>query len=165
MYFTQNDPQILFPSWVAGLLVIWIAVLVGAIFWLRSLPPKNPARLAFRKRTSNGLLIIAGIGIVQFLARWLKIDVVEWRLWGYVLFVALIGYGLYSWQYARSTLPALVSQTGKVKSNYAKSRAAAAGSNAKAGADGVASEPAAPRLPKPIATTGRRDARRSKKRK
>ncbi|HYF66146.1 MAG TPA: hypothetical protein VD886_25180 [Herpetosiphonaceae bacterium] len=158
-YLTQNNPPFLTTSWAMGLLVLWIFVIVGTVIWMRSLPPKNPVRQAFRKRTSTALLIIAGVGVVQMVARMIAIPVLEWRLWGWLLFIALLGYALFAYWDASTRLPARVSNAGKVQR---VDRQIASRKPAPASSPSV---PAAPSEPRPEPITGRRDARRAKKRR
>lgn len=160
-YLTQNNPPFRTPSWAMGLLVLWIFVIIGTVIWMRSLPPKNVARQAYRKRTSIALLVIAGIGLLQMVARMIAIPVLEWRLWGWVLFLVLLGYSLFAYWDARSRLPARISNAGKaqrVDRSIGSRKPSPASSSS-------ASAPAVPSAPRPDPITGRRDARRAKKRR
>lgn len=161
-YLTQNNPPFLTTSWAMGLLVLWIFVIIGTVIWMRSLPPKNPVRQAYRKRTSTALLVIAGIGVAQMVARMIAIPVLEWRLWGWLLFFVLLGYALFAYWDASTRLPARVSNAGKVQR---VDRTIASRRPSPAAPSGTTSAPAAPSAPRPEPITGRRDARRAKKRR
>jgi hypothetical protein len=140
--------------------VLYIAVIVGAVLWRRSLPPKNPARLAYRKRTATGLMIVAGLGVAQLITRMIKLDGIEWRLWSYLILLALVIYTAYALWDFRNRLPAQIAALGKtqrVDRSIGSRKPNAAGTSAGASA--------APSEPRPVATTGRREARRAKKRR
>lgn len=155
-YFVNGDPGFQAPSLALGLLVFWGFVALAAILWMRSLPPKNPARLEFRRRTTNALLVIAGLGILQLVARMFYLDVVEWRLWTYAIFFAGLGYGLYAYNEWRNRLPARANNTRMTKME----RPGAIASRKSSASSGATSP-----QPRPMAMTGRRDARRAKKKK
>lgn len=155
----QNNPGFAFPSLSAGAALLYVVALIGAVIWMRSLPPKNAVRLAFRQRTATILIVLAVLGILQMITRAFWIDGIEWRLWSYLIFVAFLGYLGYAFWYARNRLPALINQSSKVKSNFQQRKAMP--SKTPAGSDVVEVR----QQPRPIATTGRREARRSKKKK
>ena len=160
-YLTQENPGFRTTSWAMGLFVLWLFIIIAAVIWLRSLPPKNPARLAYRKRTATGLLIIAGIGVAQLILRMFGVPGIEWRIWGYVLFVALLVYATFAYLDRRNRLPARVTSTGKAQ------RVERAISSRKPSASGSASANATitPSEPRPAPITARREARRAKKRR
>ena len=150
-----NDPGFNFSgSLEFGLFALWIVLLIVGIVWRRQAAPKSPARLAFRNRTTLGLLVLSGLGLVNSIAQMADIDVVAWPLWGLIVFLAALGLILYSWWFARSRLPGLVDASRR-NPNAAPKHITAPGT--------VPS--ATPAEPRPEATTGRRDARRAKKRK
>jgi hypothetical protein len=158
----HDNPGFNTPSLSLGALVLYIFVVVGAVLWLRSLPPKNPARLAYRKRTATGLLIIAGLGVAQMITRMIKLDGIEWRLWSYLILLALVLYAAYAFWDSRTRLPAQMAVLGKtqrVDRAIGSRKPNAAGSSA-----GSSTSPT-PSEPRPVATTGRREARRAKKRR
>lgn len=161
-FLIQDNPGFDSPSKSLGVFVLYVFVIVGSVLWLRSLPPKNPARLAYRKRTATALLIIAGLGVAQMIARMIKLDGIEWRIWSYLILLALVIYGLYAFWYARTRLPAQISALGKaqrVDRTIGSRKPKAVGTSTEAAAS------PAPSQPRPVATTGRRDARRAKKRR
>ncbi len=160
-YLIHDDPGFGTPSLSLGAFVLYIAIIVGAVLWLRSLPPKNPARLAYRKRTATGLLIVAGLGVAQLITRMITLDGVEWRIWSYLIFVALLVYSAYAYWDSRTRLPGQIAALGKSQ------RLDRAISSRKPTAAGTAAGDAnaTPNPPRPVATTGRREARRAKKRR
>lgn len=161
-YLIHDNPGFDSPSLSLGAFVLYIIVIVGAVLWLRSLPPKNPARLAYRKRTATGLLLIAGLGVVQMITRMIRLDGIEWRLWSYLILLALVVYAVIAIWDARTRLPSRVSIQGKsqrVERSIGSRKPSAASSSTSTSA------PTTPSEPRPVATTGRREARRSKKRR
>ncbi len=160
-YLIHDNPGFSTPSLSLGAFVLYIFVIAGSVFWLRSLPPKNPARLAYRKRTATGLLIIAGLGIAQMITRMFKLDGIEWRIWSYLIFLALVIYAAYAYWHSRRRLPAQIAALGK---SQRVDRSIGSRKPGVAGANGAATTPT-PSEPRPVATTGRREARRAKKRR
>ena len=137
-----------------GLFALWIVLLIVGIIWRRQAAPKSPARLAFRNRTALGLIILGVLGLVNSIAQIVDIDVVAWPLWGLIVLLVALGFIIYSWWFARSTLPGLV-DASKRNPNAAPKHYTAPGTVPTATST----------QPRPEATTGRRDARRAKKRK
>lgn len=116
---------------------------------------RNPARQSFARNLGIALLVLGGVGVVLGVLRLVNIAVMNLHLWFWIqLLVELViaGYVAY---YIRSVLPA-------------QERAAAASRGNRPGLPrpprSVPSD-AAPATPRPVATTGRRDARRDRKRK
>ncbi len=143
-------------SLALGLFVLWLIVLGAAAFWLRMKPQKNAARMAFRKRTAIVLLVIAGLGVVNSLAGMFGVPVVEWSLWGLILFLILVIFSIYAFWDARTRLPARAASSGRAVREAPK-HITAPGT--------VSPGSSVNTQPRPEATTGRRDARRAKKRK
>lgn len=131
---------------------------VGAGLYLMFMyQERDPLRKSFIRQLSITLLVAGGIGTLLGLLRLANASVFAQRFWFYlqlVIELGIVGYVLY---YLQAVYPALVAQAqarrGPTKRSSA--RIAAASSN-------VATEPAPAR---PVATTGRREARRDRKRK
>ncbi|HEY1012292.1 MAG TPA: hypothetical protein VGE07_06255 [Herpetosiphonaceae bacterium] len=157
-YFINAQPGFPFTASPAlGLFALWVLVVIGAIFWLRAQAPKNQARQAFRQRTATALLVIGGLGIVQLLTRTFLVPVIEWRLWTYLIFFVGLGYAVYAFNYSRTRLAAQVAAT---KGARPERQSAIASRKAPV----PPTPPGTKSEPRPVATTGRRDARRERKR-
>ncbi|MBP8252037.1 MAG: hypothetical protein KAX40_06700 [Herpetosiphon sp.] len=156
---TDHTVGLAFPSLSAGAILLYAIAIAGAITWLRSLPPKNATRLAFRKRTANIIIALAALGVLQMAMRFATVPVAAWPLWSYIIFLAFLGYLGYAFWYSRNKLPALVAESSKVK-NFQQRKMMS--SKTPAGSDVVQ---VTQRQERPVATTGRREARRAKKKK
>ena len=153
-YLTEPSGFNFSQSPTLGLFVWWIVIVVGAVLWLRAAPPKNAARYAFRRRTAWGMIVLAGLGILQIIARSLEVPVVQWRLWSVVLFVAFLIFVAFSWWDVRTRLNTRAVAAKRVEAQAPK-HITARGSVPPAPTISQADEP----------MTGRRQARRAKKRK
>lgn len=114
---------------------------------------RNPARQTFMRQLGLALMILGGVGALMGSLRLVNVPVLNQRLWFWIQALIELGVAGYVFYYMRSVLPGL---------EKAASRP---------GRPGVPRPPrgipsdTAPATPRPVATTGRRDARRDRKRK
>ncbi len=157
-YFTQANPPFGNVSVVMALL--WLATLAFGAYLLRSYRSANRARLAFARQVAVVTIALSALGLVLLALKYANVAVLEWRLWGYLVALASLGYWGYALWYYNSKLPAQAAAQGARPARLAGGRGARAYQT-----NGAPSESRAPREPRPIATTTRRAARREKKRK
>jgi 4-amino-4-deoxy-L-arabinose transferase-like glycosyltransferase len=114
---------------------------------------RNAARQTFMRQLGVALMVLGGVGVVLGALRLLNVPVLNQRLWFWIQFLVELGVAGYVFYYMRSVLPGL--------------EKAAAGRSQKGAPRPPKAIPgdAAAATPRPVATTGRRDARRDRKRK
>jgi len=116
---------------------------------------RNSARQTFMRQLGLALMILGGVGVALGALRLVNVPVLNQRFWLWLQLMVELGVAGYVFYYMRSVLPGL-------------ERAAA---SARGGRTGAPRPPkpipgdAAHATPRPVATTGRRDARRDRKRK
>lgn len=149
---TTPAPTLGSLAWTFFILQI-LGVAAGA--YLRFMhTERNIARQAFMQQLGIALMIIFGVGVLIGALRMLNVPVLNQPLWFYVQAVVELGMAGYIFYYMRSVLPGLE-----------KAQAGRARPGQRPQARSLGTEPAAPPEPRPVATTGRREARRDKKRK
>ncbi len=137
-------------AWIFFLLQL-MGVGAGAYF-VYAHTERNPARHAFMRQLGIALLVLGGTGLLAAALRLVGVPVISQHLWLWILLLVDLATAGYITYYMRSVLPALEkAQAGKRVVRPAQARS-------------IASE-AAPATPRPVATTGRRDARRERKKK
>ena len=160
---------------------------LGLLGWLASLGvgaylysvwrERNPVRARFFRQLGLGMSILGAVGVVLLALKALQLPYVGWPIWSYLAALATLGYLAWAGWFYSSRLPQLLAaagrsatRTGQGAKTYPAARSgrgaktyaapAARGSN---GARPAEAPPATP--PRPVATTGRREARRDRKRK
>jgi hypothetical protein len=151
-YLTTAAPTFGPLAWV---FFIGQILAVGAGAYLYTMHrERNPARQTFTKQLGLALMILGGVGILSGALRLLNIPVANQRLWFWVQLVIELGVAGYVTYYLLNVLPGL--------------EKAAASRGGRGGVPrpprGIPAEPT-PATPRPVATTGRRDSRRDRKRK
>lgn len=145
-------------AWIATL--VWLFALGIGIYLFQVWRERNPIRARFVRQFGLGLTVVSAVGLVLLILKSLSIPIVDWRIWSYAtaaLTVLLLIWG--AW-YNFSRLPQLLAAA---RQPVGRSR-----SGARTYSTAGTAQPAAQRAPappKPVATTGRREARREKKRK
>jgi Ni/Fe-hydrogenase subunit HybB-like protein len=151
-YLTTAAPQLGPLAWVFFIAQI-LGVAAGAyLFFLHT--ERNAARQAFMRQLAIALMILGGVGILLAALRMLNVPYINTPLWFWIQAVIELGVAGYIVYYVRSVLPAL-ERDARARGAKASPRAARAFPNG---------DPT-PATPRPVATTGRRDARRERKRK
>lgn len=159
-YFTTPAPPPNFGSLAWTFLVAQLlGVAAGAyLYWMHS--ERNAARQTFTRMLGIVLLILGGVGIVLGALRLLNVPVMNQRLWFYIQLIVELGIAGYLVYYVRSVLPGLErSAAGRARSSNSRPGGSRPGSRS------IATAEPAPATPRPVATTGRRDSRRDRKRK
>ncbi|NTV65804.1 MAG: hypothetical protein HGA65_20035 [Oscillochloris sp.] len=149
-YMTASSPAAGFGTlaWIFFLLQL-IGVASGAYF-LYAHSERNLARQAFARQLGIALLILGGVGLLAAALRLLGVPVISQRVWFWVLLLVDLVAAGYITFYIRKVLPGLEkAQAGKRNVRVAQQRAA----------------DLPPPQPRPVATTGRREARRERKKK
>lgn len=113
---------------------------------------RNAARQTFMRQLGVALMILAGVGVLVGALRLLNVPVMNQRIWFWIQGVIELGVAGYVFYYMRAVLPGL-------------ERAAASRGRGSPRQPRAVSGDAAPATPRPVATTGRREARRDRKRK
>lgn len=145
-YLTTPDPAFGPLAWTFFIIQI-LGVGAGAYLYFRH-TERNPARQTFVRQLGIALMILGGVGVLIGALRLLNVPVFNQRVWFWIQAVVEAGVAIYVVYYMRSVLPVL------------ERAAATRGRGARAAAGDTA-----PEAPRPIATTGRREARRERKRK
>lgn len=172
-------------SWVA--MAIWVIGLLAGIYFYQGWREANPLRARFVQRTGLGLAIISAVGLVVLALRAFGVPVLSKPIWGYLVFLAMLGYLGWAAYFFSQRLPALVASTrdaarrqpvqragartygGGSKKPSAGAQTYSAANSKQVGArtyaaSGDGSEPVG-QAARPVPTTSRREARRDKKRK
>jgi hypothetical protein len=158
-YFTQDNPPFGNISWV--MVLVWLAALAFGIYLVRTYRDSNPIRLRFARQVGMITAVLGGIGVILLALKFFQVDVLEWRLWSYLVAFASLGYWGYALYYYNSKLPEQVAAARP--SRVIRGTPSRGARTYTTGGTTEAARPA--REPRPIATTTRREARRDKKRK
>lgn len=116
---------------------------------------RNPARQTFMRQLGIALMIVGGVGVLFGVLRMVNVPTMNMRLWFWVQAVLELGVAGYVIYYMRSVLPGLEREA----------RARGGRASAPRPPRPIPSGDPAPATPRPVATTGRREARRERKRK
>ncbi len=153
-YMTASSPEAGFGTlaWIFFLLQLF-GVVAGAYFYYAH-TERNMVRYTFFRQVGLALLILGGVGLLAAILRLIGVPVISQRLWFWILLLvdlAAVGYITF---YVRKILPGLEkANVGKRPVRAQQQRAA------------VANADQPPPTPRPVATTGRREARRERKKK
>lgn len=147
-------------------LLAWGLTLAAGLYLYTSWQERNVLRARFMRQLGLVLSILAGTGIVLLALKGLRVPVLSFRIWGYLVALATIGYGVWagityqriSQAVAASSRNVAVTRRGSQQSGRGARTYTTNGTNG-------ATEPRPIPTPRPVATTGRREARRDKKRK
>jgi hypothetical protein len=151
-YLTTSSPLLGPLGWFFFIAQI-IGVAVGAyLVFLHT--ERNAARATFMRQLGIALLIIGGVGVLVGALRMLDVPVLNQHLWFWIQALVEIGIGGYVIYYMRNVLPQLEKQAAGRRTMRAPS-----------GGRTISTAEAATATPRPVATTGRRDARRDRKRR
>jgi len=156
-YLTTTSAQLGTLGWLFFIAQI-LGLAAGAyLVFLHS--ERNAARAAFMRNLGIALLIVGGIGVLVGVLRMLNVPFFNQHLSFWIqaaIELVLAGYVVY---YTRSVLPAMEKQAaGRRPSRSAPSPRGLRSVSASS----IETTPATPR---PVPTTGRRDARRDRKRR
>ncbi|NTU80622.1 MAG: hypothetical protein HGA45_14805 [Chloroflexales bacterium] len=149
-YLTTAAPQFGPLAWIFFLLQILGGGGGAYLYFMHT--ERNPARHAFFRQLGIALMILGGVGVLIGILRLLNVPTLNQRLWFWIQAVVELGVAGYVFYYMRSVLPGL--------ERSAVSRGGKPGASRPVGGGNPA-----PATPRPTATTGRRDARRDRKRK
>jgi hypothetical protein len=150
-YLTTAAPVFGPLAWVFFIAQI-LAVGAGAYLFLMH-RERNPARHTFMRQLAVALLILGGVGVLLGALRLLNLPVLNQHLWFWIQLLVELAVGGYVAYYYLRVLP------GLERASAGRPR-----SSARPGSRSLAGD-AVPTPPRPIPTTGRRDARRDRKRK
>jgi hypothetical protein len=158
-YFIESNVPFGGVSW--AMLFVWALALGFGIYLLRNYRDNNPIRLRFVKQVGLAATVLSALGLVLLVLKLFNVPVLEWRLWGWLVALASIGYAAWAAYMYNTRLPAQIATT---RSPRTVRRTTSGGAKTYA-ATGTPTPPRPPREPRPVATTTRREARRDKKRK
>ncbi len=145
-YFITVSPEFGSYAWTFFIVQI-VLVASGAYFiWLHT--ERNVVRATFFRQLGIALMIVGGFGVALGVARMLNVSPFNQRFWFYIQLAIELAIGGYVFYYMRNVLPELMRT-----------------SRARPAAPRQTPTAAAPATPRPVATTGRREARRDRKRK
>ncbi len=151
-YMTASSPAAGFGTlaWIFFLLQL-MGVGAGA-YLVYAHTERNLARHTFMRQLGIALLVLGGVSLLAAVLRLAGVPLISQRLWLWILLLVELASGGYIYYYARTVLPDLEkAQAGKRPLRTVQVRS-------------VTTE-SAPATPRPVATTGRREARRERKKK
>lgn len=162
-YFLTQSPGFGPLSWL--LLLAWGLTLAAGLYLYRAWQERNPVRARFMRQLGLVLSVLAGAGIVLLVLKGLRVPILSYRIWVYLVALATVGYGVWAGvTYQR--ISQLVTASGRPGAPVRRG-SSQSGRGARTyttnGSNGAETRPIPP--PRPVATTGRREARRDKKRK
>jgi hypothetical protein len=162
-YFLSQSPGFGPLSWLA--LLGWGLLLAAGLYLYNSWQERNPVRARFIRQLGFVLSILAGTGVVLLALKGLHIPVLSYRIWVYLVALATVIYGVWA-AYKFQRMQQLVAASGRtpaVTRRLAPQPGRGARTYSSNGPTGAETRPIPPQ--RPVATTGRREARRDKKRK
>ena len=162
-YFLTASPGFGPLSWLS--LLAWGLILAAGLYLYRSWQERNPVRARFVRQLGLVLSILAGTGLVLLALKGLQIPLLSYRIWGYLVALATVLYAAWAAvNYQR--VSQLVAASGRTAGAVRRQPAQAGrGARTYSTTNGPSASETRPVAPRPVATTGRRDARREKKRK
>lgn len=152
-YLTTPTTSLDIGSWIV--FVAQIAAMVAGIYLSFLRNDDHPVRGLVSRQLGYALMALGGTGVAVGALRLAAVEPFTMPLWLYLALLfdlLLLGYALY---YTRAVLPALIAAAPSRRGSGRQSA-----TRLPSGANG-----AAPSDPRPVATTGRRDARRDRKRR
>lgn len=159
-FFTEPDLLFGGVSYTTGL--FWLLLLAGGIYLLRQWRDSNPVRYRFGRQVGTVIAALGAIGLVLLALNFFQVSPFNNRLGIYLIGFISLGYLAYAVYVYTSRLPA---QIAAARPTRAVRGTVSRGGARTYPANNVPAEPRAPRAPRPLATTTRREARRDKKRK
>ena len=158
-YFIDPSPYFGRLAWTFFTVQVLIA-LAGA-YMAFAYNDRVQFRQSFFRNLGRGLLVVGVVGLILGALRLLNVPVLNQRVWFYIQLLIELGLAGYIFYYLRTIYPR---QMAQAKQSQAQApRRGAARQLAPQGTAGTS--PATPAEPRPVATTGRGDARRARKRK
>jgi hypothetical protein len=154
-YFTTAAPQFGPLGWIFFLGQILGAGAGAYLYFMHT--ERNSARQTFLGQVGIGLLILGGVGVLMGAVRLFNVPTLNQHLWFWLQAVVELGFVGYIVYYSRNVLPNL-ERSAAPSARSGKPNATRAARPANGGNP-------APAVPRPVATTSRRDARRDRKRK
>lgn len=148
--------------------VLQIAAALGGLYILYVRTDSNAVRRALWRQLGIGLLVVGGVGVVLGVLRLANVPVFNQRYWFYIEMLLEIIFAAYVIYYARTTYPRLIAASQPTRGNRPDSvrRAnASAAPTRSASNQQTSNTTSVPSMPRPMATTARREARRSRKRR
>lgn len=161
-FFTEPDPIFGGVSYATG--VLWLLMLAAGVYLLTQWRDANPARYRFGRQFGMVALGLSIVGLVLLLLNFFQVSPFNIRLGTYLLGFASLGYLAYAIYVYTTRLPAQIAASRPMRTVRGPGNRGGGGARTYQ-ANNVAAEPRAPRPPRPVATTTRREARRDKKRK
>ena len=77
-------------------LLAWGLILAAGLYLYTSWQERNVLRARFMRQLGLVLSILAGAGIVLLALKGLRVPVLSYRIWGYLVALATIGYGVWA---------------------------------------------------------------------
>lgn len=149
-YMTGSSAQLGTLGWLFFLLQL-VGLTAGAYF-VYAHTERNLARHTFMRQMGIALMMLGGVGLLAAVLRMFGVPMISQHIWFWVLFVVDLAAAGYITLYMRKVLPDLEkAQVGKRPVRSAQQRAVTTDQG--------------PPTPRPVATTGRREARRERKKK
>jgi len=166
MYFIESNVP--FGSISVFMVLVWAATLAAGLYMLRSFRDRNPLRQRFVQQVGIAECVLAGLGLVLLALKYFNVQIMEWRLWTYLVAVVWLGYTGYAVWFYTSRLPSILAAASRAgrgqRPQITRGARPSSGGARTYTANGGTSE-AAPREPRQPATTTRREARRERKRR
>ncbi len=161
-YFLRDNPGFGNLSWL--LMAGWLIGLGAGAYLYSVWQERNPVRARFFRQLGLGLSIVSALGILLLALKAIGVPYLEWRLWSYLAALATLAFGGWAFWFYRTRYPRLMAAT-RAAPGTVRRAGARSGHGAKTyAANGSVAAQSTP-TPRPVATTGRREARREKKRR
>lgn len=161
-YFTQPDPVFGRISWTMGL--VWLAALVVSVLLLTRWQISNPTYRRFWRRWAIGTLVLGGLGMVALILNGVQVQPFNIRLWIYLFSVLTLAYWGWAAYHYFTQLPKQVA-TARTYNRPVRATSQRNAPQARATVQNGTAPDQPARVPRPEATTTRREARRDRKRR
>ncbi|MEF3275045.1 MAG: hypothetical protein K6356_11730 [Chloroflexus sp.] len=145
-YFVTASPQ--FGSYAWTFFILQILLVAGGAYFIWLHTERNVAKATFFRQLGIALMIVGGFGVALGVVRMLDVSPFNQRFWFYIQLLVELALSGYIFYYMRNVLPELARNT-RIRTPTPRQAPANA----------------TPATPRPAPTTGRREARRERKRK
>lgn len=158
-YLTAASPTFGPLAWV--FFILQVVGVVAGLYFVFIQKDRNALRQSLLRQMGIALLAVGGIGVLLGGLRLADVAVFNQRYWFYLLLLVEVGLAAYVAYYVRSVYPAQLARSQAYRGKGGARREPARSLPAHSSQNG-ATDPVPPR---PVATTGRRESRRERKRK
>jgi hypothetical protein len=144
-------------SWLS--MLGWLGALAAGAYLYSIWQERNPVRARFFRQFGLGLSILGAVGLLLLALKAFGLPYVAWPIWSYLVMLATLLFLAWAGWFYMQRLPRLLAMSSRQVGRPAHG----ARTYTTNGSPPAQTRPPAP--PRPVATTGRREARRDRKRK